>query len=35
VFGIMDGGNEANVIAGLPDKLRQYKCDALISGVGC
>jgi hypothetical protein len=35
VFGLMDGGNEAKVIAGLPDKLRQYKCDAVISGVGC
>ena len=35
VFGLMDGGNEIKVIAGLPDKLRQYKCDAVIAGVGC
>jgi len=35
VFGIMDGGNEANVMLAFRIKLRQYKCDALISGVGC
>ena len=34
VFGLMDGGNEAKVIAGLPEKLRQHKFEAVISGVG-
>ncbi len=35
VFGLTHGGDEAKVIAGLPDKFKQYKCDAVISGVGC
>jgi len=35
VFGLIDGGNEAKVIDGLPGKLKQYKCDAVIAGVGC
>ena len=34
-FGYPYGGGEASVIASLPDKLRQNKCDAVISGVGC
>lgn len=34
-LGNMHGGGETKVIADLPDKLRQYKCDAVISGMGC
>ena len=29
------GANEAKVLAVLPDKLRQNKCDAVISATGC
>ena len=35
VFGNTHGPEEKKVIAGLPDKLRQNNCDAVISGVGC
>ena len=28
-------GKEAEVVAKLPDMLRESKCDAVISGVGC
>ncbi len=35
VFGTTEGGKVVENIASLPDKLRQYKCDAVISGVGC
>ncbi len=35
VFGSTHGGDEAKVLAALPDKLKQNKCDAVISGVGC
>ncbi len=34
-FGSTHGGKEAEVLAALPDKLKRYKCDAVISGVGC
>ena len=35
VFGSTHGGGEAKVIAALPDKLKQNKCDAVISAMGC
>ena len=36
VFSITHGqGDIARVIAASPDKLKQYNCDAVISGVGC
>ena len=35
VFGNIHGGEEAKVIAALPDKLKQNRCDAVISGIGC
>jgi hypothetical protein len=34
-FGEIHGGDESDVMASLPDKLRQYGCDAVICGVGC
>ncbi len=34
-FGVTQGADEAKTIAALPDKLKQNKCDAVISGVGC
>ncbi|MFC1934566.1 hypothetical protein ACFLXX_05440 [Chloroflexota bacterium] len=34
-FGSTHGEKEADVLAGLPDKFKQNKCDAVISGVGC
>jgi hypothetical protein len=34
-FGSTHGGKEVEVLAALPDKLKQYKCDAVISGIGC
>ncbi len=34
-FGSTHGAEEAKVLAALPDKLKQNKCDAVISGVGC
>ena len=35
VFGSTHGGGEAEVLASLPDKLKQHRCDAVISAVGC
>ncbi|MFC2004543.1 hypothetical protein ACFLUK_03265 [Chloroflexota bacterium] len=34
-FGTTHGAKETENIAALPDKLKQKKCDAVISGVGC
>ncbi len=34
-FGSTQEAGEREVLAALPDKLKQYKCDAAISGVGC
>lgn len=34
-FGEIHGGNEKEVLAALPEKLKKYKCDAVICGVGC
>ena len=34
-FGSTGGPGEEKVFAALPDKLKQNKCDAVISGVGC
>ena len=33
-FGNTHGPKESEVIAALPDMLRQYGCDAVISGIG-
>ncbi len=33
-FGNIHGPQETEIIAGLAEKLRQYGCDAVISGVG-
>ena len=33
-FGNTHGPQEAEIIATLPEKLREYGCDAVISGVG-
>lgn len=35
VFGNTHGGDEAGVIAGLPDGLAQRQIDAVVSGMGC
>ena len=35
VFGNTHGGKEADTIATLADKLKENRCDAVISGVGC
>ena len=35
VFGSIHGKDEANVIAALPDTLKQNECDAVISAIGC
>jgi hypothetical protein len=35
VFGCTHGPEEREVLAALPDKIRENKCDAVISGVGC
>ena len=35
VFGSTHGGDEAEVLAALPDKLKQTRCDAVVSGIGC
>ena len=35
VFGSIHGGEEANSIAALPNTLKQNKCDAVISAIGC
>ena len=34
-FGSTHGGDEAKSIAALPQKLKENRCDAVISGVGC
>ncbi len=34
-FGNTHGRDERQFLAALPDKLKQYECDAVISGVGC
>lgn len=34
-FGNTHGGDEADVIAALPARLREHRIDAVISGVGC
>ena len=34
-FGEIHGANEAEVLAALPEKLKQFNVDALICGVGC
>jgi hypothetical protein len=34
-FGSTHGGDEREVIANLPGKLKEYKVDAVISGMGC
>ena len=34
-FGEIHGGNEKEVLAALPEKLKKYHCDAVICGVGC
>ena len=33
-FGNVHGQNEAEVIANLPARLREYQCDLVVSGVG-
>ena len=35
VFGSTLGGEAAEVLAALGDKLKENKCDAVMSGVGC
>ncbi len=35
VFGSTHVGKEAEMLSVLPNKLKQNKCDAVISGVGC
>ncbi|MBI4330221.1 MAG: hypothetical protein HY673_02935 [Chloroflexi bacterium] len=32
--GLLAPDEEAEVLAGIPDKLRQNKCDAVVSGLG-
>ena len=34
-FGNIHDKDEAQVLAELPEKLKSYGCDAVISGVGC
>ncbi|MBI2866231.1 MAG: hypothetical protein HYX99_02575 [Chloroflexi bacterium] len=34
-FGSTHGGTEAQVLAALPDKLKEHHCDAVVSGMGC
>ncbi len=34
-FGSTHGGKEVEVLAALLDKLKQNRCDAVISGIGC
>ena len=34
-FGELHGANEKAVLAALPEKLKSYRCDAVICGVGC
>ena len=35
VFGSTHGGEEKKVLLDLRDKLKQNRCDAVMSGVGC
>lgn len=35
VFGSTHGKNEVEMLAALPAKLKENRCDAVISGVGC
>ncbi len=35
VFGSTHGGEEAKNVPALPTKLKENRCDAVISGVGC
>ena len=35
VFGSTHGDNEHEVVASIPGKLKQYRVDAVISGMGC
>ena len=34
-FGEVHGANEHEVLAALPQKLKEFNCDAVICGVGC
>ncbi|MES3022848.1 MAG: hypothetical protein V4857_14825 [Pseudomonadota bacterium] len=34
-FGEIHGANEHEILAQLPEKLKQFKVDAVICGVGC
>ena len=34
-FGCTHGGDEAEAIAALSDRLKENNCDAVISGLGC
>ena len=34
-FGSTHGEDEHAILAGLPDRLRELKVDAVISGMGC
>lgn len=34
-FGEIHGADEKEVLAALPEKLKQFNCDAVICGVGC
>ncbi|MCL2670010.1 MAG: hypothetical protein FWE89_04930 [Syntrophaceae bacterium] len=34
-FGEIHGSNEKEVLASLPEKLKEHGCDAVICGVGC
>ena len=34
-FGEIHGADEAEVLAALPEKLKQFNVDAVICGVGC
>lgn len=35
IFGCTHGADEAKVLAALPDNLKQNRCDAVLSGIGC
>lgn len=35
VFGNTHGGDEAAVIGALPERLREQRIDAVVSGIGC
>jgi hypothetical protein len=35
VFGSTHGDKEHEVVASIPEKLKQYRVDAVISGMGC